>query len=237
MVIGIAAVVFASILLNRQQPIKLSKVVVASKAIDAQTTLGAEHLKLADWPHENLPVGAQASIAALTNRQTNSNIASGEVILEGQLVGPEIKADLSNAISPGHRAVSLSVSEISDVSGFVLPGNYVDILLNTKNIEDESFSKIILQRVRILAIGQDRTVKDASKPLVVKVVTLELTPQDAELLDMSRAIGSVSLALRAHNDVSKVNARGVGQQDLHARQPSIEVIRGATRTIEKGVNN
>lgn len=237
MVIGIVAVVLALMMFNRQQPVKQSKVVVAAKGIEAQTTLGAEHLKLADWPHDNLPVGAQNNIAALTNRQTISNIAAGEIILQGQLAGPETKAGLSYAITPGYRAISLAVNETSNVSGFVLPGNYVDVLLNSKNLEDVSLSKIILEHVRVLAIAQERAVKDASKPRVVNVVTLELTPQEAELLDMSRSIGSVSLVLRANNDVNKANTRGVRQQDLNEQQPTIEIIRGSKRTMEKGVSN
>lgn len=237
LLIGVVAVVLASRLLTRQQAVKTTQVVVAAKPIDPDTKLGADHLKLADWPQGSVPVGAKSEKSALMDRLTSASIAVGEIILDGHLASPEAKGGLSDSIATGKRAVALAVSEVGDVAGFALPGNYVDILLSGKDVNGQSFSKIILEKVLILAVAQDRTVKDPTRPKVANTVTVELTPQQAERLDMSRSVGTLSLALRNQNDRSAVKTQGASQQDLSDQRIMIEVIRGTERTLEKGSGN
>ncbi len=231
-----AAVVLASMMLNRQQTVAVTKVVAASKALDAYSELSADNIKLIDWPQGNVPAGAKTSLDGFINRQISVGLSSGELILESVLVPTGTVGGLAVAISPGKRAVSLTVNDAGDVAGFLLPGNYVDILLNTKDPSGQSFSKIIVQHVLVLAIAQERVVKDPTKAKVVNSVTLEVTPQETEIIDMSRSVGVLSLALRNQNDHQSAISAGSSQGALHPRGSTVEIIRGKERTLEKALN-
>ena len=234
--VGLAAVVLASLMLNRQQPVSVTKVVAASKALDAYSELSADNMKLIDWPQGNVPVGAKTSLEGLVSRQISVGLSSGELIMDSLLVPAGTVGGLAIAISPGKRAVSVSLNEAGDVAGFLLPGNYVDILLNTKDPSGQSFSKIIVQHVLVLAIAQDRVVKDPTKAKVVNSVTLEVTPQEAEGIDMARSVGILSLALRNQTDSLSTGSAGASQSALHPRGSAIEIIRGKERTLERALN-
>lgn len=231
--IGLAAVVLAAFLLKQQPAVNLTKVVVASKAIDAYADLSTENMKLIDWPQANVPAGAKSNLDSFANRQISVRLSAGELIMESLLVQTGAVGGLAVSISSGKRAVSLSVSESGDVAGFLLPGNFVDILLNTKDPDGQSFSKIIVQHVLILAIAQDRVVKDPTKAKVVNTVTLEVDPQDAEKIDMARAVGMLSLALRNQTDIHTTVSPGISQSTLYPPDSVIEIIRGKERTLEK----
>jgi Flp pilus assembly protein CpaB len=130
-------------------------------------------------------------------------------------------SDLSHQLSPGMRAMSVRVSEVAGVAGFALPGNWVDVLVNTQNIHaplvgnEQSISKIILEKVLVLAVAQE-TSHDDKKPKVVNAVTLEVTPEQSELLDLARSVGSLSLVLRNQSDLTLVPSSGVTRQTLLA---------------------
>lgn len=224
-------------LLSRPQAVSLTKVVVASRGIDAYTALSSENLKLIDWPQDNLPVGAKSNIDYFSNRQLSVNLSSGELILDSLLVPIATANGMAASISTGKRAISLSVNEAAEVAGFPLPGNYVDILLNTKDPAGLSFSKIIVQHVLILAIGQDRSIKDPTKAKVANMITLEVTPDEAEKIDMARSIGSLSLVLRNQSDNRPADSEGSSQSTLYPRSSVIEIIRGKERTLEKALNH
>jgi pilus assembly protein CpaB len=104
------------------------------------------------------------------------------------------------------------------VAGFALPGNFVDIMVNTqedgvKTYKDQAISKIVLERILVLAIGQEPG-RDETKPKVVNAVTLELTPDQAEKLDLARSIGTLSLVLRNQIDPNPVNTGGATKTSL-----------------------
>jgi len=100
------------------------------------------------------------------------------------------------------------------VAGFALPGSYVDIIANIKQ-NRSSVSKVVLSHVKVLAVAQATNV-EANKPMVVKAVTLELTPLEAEKLDLARSVGSLSLALRNKLDSIVEVSEGVSMEDLIA---------------------
>src|SRR5208283_1793075 len=99
------------------------------------------------------------------------------------------------------RAVSVPVDEVSDVAGFVLPHTRVDVLVATQSGEgsEKAFSKVVLQNVEVLAVAQEVEQKK-DEPTVVKVVTLLVTPQEAERLALASHSGSLRLAMRNYND-------------------------------------
>jgi pilus assembly protein CpaB len=107
------------------------------------------------------------------------------------------------------------------VAGFALPGNYVDVLVSAKDSESRPFSKIVLNRVKVLAVAQDTTA-DPTKPKVVTAVTLELTPAESEQLDLARSIGALSLVLRNEIDAGLSSSNGARLMDLTHQGISIE---------------
>jgi pilus assembly protein CpaB len=99
------------------------------------------------------------------------------------------------------------------VAGFVTPGSFVDVVASVKSANSETFSRIVLERVKVLAIEQDIT-GDPAKPKVASAVTLELKPDEVEKLDLARSIGNLSLALRNEFDDLKVKSEGVRMRDI-----------------------
>jgi len=123
------------------------------------------------------------------------------------------------------------------VAGFALPGNYVDILVNTqdelaKNASgrDPSISKIVLERILVLAIAQESS-RDDTKPKVVNAVTLELTPDQAEKLDLARSVGTLSLVLRNQIEDKPVNTEGATKTSLLDTKVAAQVPAPAPRPV------
>jgi pilus assembly protein CpaB len=111
--------------------------------------------------------------------------------------------------------MTVRVNDVVGVAGFALPGTYVDVMVNTqdeggqRNDRDHSISKIVLERILVLAVAQEAD-RDSTKPKVVNAVTLELSPKDAELLDLARSVGTLSLVLRNQTDPKATTDAGNG---------------------------
>ena len=120
-------------------------------------------------------------------------------------------------IPPGMRAVSVQVDEVSDIAGFILPHARVDILVAVANQGggqgDKPFSKIVLQNVEVLAVAQEVENKK-DEPELVKVVTVLVTPQDAERLALATREGVLHLAMRNYSDNKIVLTSGTDVEEL-----------------------
>lgn len=237
-------VLASSLWMRSHNAAELVSVVVASEKIEAGVSLRTEFLRTTDWPRASVPHGAEYSIDKLVGRVTRSAIAANELVLDRMLLHSGAGGSLAAVITPGMRAVTIPVNEVAGVAGFAFPGNYVDVLLSTKDDTGQATSKIVLQRVLVLAVDQDRSVKDETKGRIGKAVTLEVTPQQAEKVDVARAVGTLSLALRSQEDGLPSASSGArkgdfgltqsGSLETQGGQPAVEVIRGTTRRIETG---
>jgi pilus assembly protein CpaB len=198
-----------------------TKVVVAAADIQLGSRLNPQMLKTVDWPAGSIPAGAITKADALENRVVKTSILSGEPLLEAKLAPVGTKGGLSAVIPEGKRAMTVRVNDVVGVAGFALPGNYVDIVVNTQ-IEsggsgrgDRQISKIVLESILVLAVAQEAN-RDETKPRVVNAVTLELTPEQAEKLDLARSVGTLSLVLRNQVDKDGVETRGIMKPQLLA---------------------
>lgn len=242
--VGLLAIVVSAMWIRSHNAAELVSVVVASEKIEAGVSLRAEFLRTNNWPKASVPHGAEYSIDKLVGRVTRTAIAENELVLDRMLLHSGASGSLAAVITPGMRAVTIPVNEVAGVAGFAFPGNYVDVLVSTKDDTGQATSKIVLQRVLVLAVDQDRSVKDETKGRIGKAVTLEVTPQQAEKIDVARAIGTLSLALRSQEDGLPGSSSGARKGDLgltqsdslntQSGQPAVEVIRGTTRRIETG---
>ena len=196
LVAGIAAVVLAARWLNeRSDAASGSRIVVASRDIELGQPLNATMLRMVSWPAGALPAGALDKGEALVGRGLRGQLLKDEPVLESKLAPVGTKGGLSAVIGQGRRAITVRVNEVVGVAGFALPGNFVDVLVNTQDERDRPVSKIVLERILVLAVAQEAS-RDDTKPRVVNAVTLEVTPEQAERIDLARSVGNLSLVLR-----------------------------------------
>jgi pilus assembly protein CpaB len=155
-------------------------------------------------------------------------VLRGEPILESKLAPLGATGGLSAVIAKGNRAMTVRVNDVVGVAGFALPGNYVDIVVNTEDESvkadnvNKSISKIVLEHMLVLAVAQEQG-RDDTKPKVVNAVTLEVTPEQAEKLDLARSVGSLSLVLRNQIDTSLVVTNGSTKKNLLNRVEAVVV--------------
>ena len=217
--IGIGAVVLASRWISQQTAVASDKVVVAAQDIDLGSPLTPQMLKIAEWPKGSVPAGAVDNFKALDTRVLKTSVLRGEPILESKLAPLGATGGLSAVIAKGNRAMTVRVNDVVGVAGFALPGNYVDIVVNTEDESvkadnvNKSISKIVLEHMLVLAVAQEQG-RDDTKPKVVNAVTLEVTPEQAEKLDLARSVGSLSLVLRNQIDTSLVVTNGSTKKNL-----------------------
>lgn len=233
--VGIVAVILATFWLRHER--EVVQVVVAASDIQAGSRLTHENLALARLPKEDVTADTLLTRELALGRHAKFAISKGDIVKERLLVPVGAAGGLAGAITPGKRAFAIRVNEVAGVAGFALPGNYVDILLSTKDASGQPVSKVLIERVLILAVAQEQSVKDDAKPKVVDVVTLEVTPQQAEKLDMARLVGGLSLALRNQSDEGSEKTTGARKGDINGVPTSVDIIRGTDRMIRPGVAN
>jgi pilus assembly protein CpaB len=219
LVAGIAAVVFAARWLNDQAAVT-QQVVVAAREASLGQPLTATMLQTMPWPASAIPKGAFTNFQGLEGRVLVANVQQGEVIVESRLAPVGTRGGLSAVISGGKRAITVKVNEVVGVAGFALPGNFVDVMVNTEDeVTRQQISKIVLERILVLAVAQEAS-RDELRPKVVNAVTLEVTPSEAEKVDLARSVGNLSLVLRNQIDSDATQTVGIRKSDLLGTAPS-----------------
>ncbi len=210
LIAGLAAVFLATRWMQSQGGDK-GRIAVANTDIELGGRISPEMIRMADWPMGSVPTGAFNEGTKLDGRVVTVALQRGEPLIEARLAPIGTKGGLSAVVPQGKRAMTVRVNDVVGVAGFALPGTYVDVMVNTqdeagqRNDRDHSVSKIVLERILVLAVAQEAD-RDATKPKVVNAVTLELTPKDAELLDLARSVGTLSLVLRNQTDPKSTEA-------------------------------
>ncbi|VVE49401.1 Flp pilus assembly protein CpaB [Pandoraea horticolens] len=214
---GLASVVFAAQWLSRQSSASVTTVVVAANDVNLGQPLTTEFVKVVNWPADSIPPGAFADAQLLQGRVARVGLQRGEPILESKLAPQGTKGGLSAVIGEGKRAITVRVNDVVGVAGFALPGNYVDVIVNTTDAEkksaEQSISKIVLEKILVLAVAQ-QVSRDDTQPKVVNAVTLEVTPEQAEKLDLARSVGTLSLVLRNQVDGAQFATLGATKNTL-----------------------
>lgn len=218
---GLTAVILASRWLLQQPGSGSGRIVVAATDISLGQRLAPEMLKLVEWPADSVPKGAFNDPQKLAGRVLKSSVLLGEPVSEAKLAPLGTLGGLSALISEGKRAITVRVNDVVGVAGFALPGNYVDIIVSTQKdpapgvalAREQNISKIVLERILVLAVAQEVN-RDETKPKVVNAVTLEVTPEQAEKLDLARSVGTLSLVLRNQVDPQPVQTSGATKLTL-----------------------
>ncbi len=180
--------------------------VATSQALNAGDVLTPAMLKLVSWPTSDALEGAFPRPDAVAGRIVLYPLAAGEPVLERQLASPGSSAGLSMKIPDGMRAISLKSDQVVGVSGFLLPGTHVDVLVTVRTpTTGEAITSTILQDAQIIATGQKMEPDPEGKPTPTDVVTILCLPDQAEKVTLASTLGSVHFILRNGSDHKTVN--------------------------------
>ena len=214
--VALVSVSVAAVWLQKKDENSTIKVVVATRDLQIGTRLQPSMLETVSWPVSAPIKSPLNSTDKAYDRVINMPVLKGEPILETKLAALGQQGGLSSVLKDGKRAVTVKVNEIVGVAGFALPGNYVDVMANIPDKDNNPVSKIVLERIQVLAVAQD-VASNENKPRVVSAVTLEVTPQEAEIIDLARSVGALSLVLRSQIDAASVETIGSRKADLLER--------------------
>jgi pilus assembly protein CpaB len=215
--IGLTAAVYAANMATTPA-VTSSQVIVAAVDIELGSKINPQMLTSVAWPSASVPAGAFKDSKDLQDRVVMTGVMRGEAVLERKLAPPGSQGGLSAVITQGKRAMTVRVNDVVGVAGFALPGNYVDVMVNaqqekTKGEDNQQISKTVLSHVLVLAVAQEAG-RDDTKPRVVSAVTLELSLEDSEKLDLARSVGTLSLVLRNQIDKQTVVTQGITKHQL-----------------------
>jgi pilus assembly protein CpaB len=188
------------------------RVVVANSDLSLGSELRRDDLKVIEWPASAVPEGAFEDPSALLGRGLIASVIRHEPILPGKLASKEAGSGLPPIIPSGKRAVSVRVNEVIGVAGYVLPGTRVDVVAtqSPNGKAEDMTSKVVLSNVEVLTAGTrlEHDSKDG-KPMQVTVVTMVVTPDEAERLTLASTEGKIQLALRNPLDLESPATAGV----------------------------
>ena len=185
-------------------------IVVAARDLPAGTIVLREDVESVEWPGSTIPDGFATQAGEVVGRGLIVEVRKNEPLLGWKLAEKEAGGGLTITIPEGLRAVSVEVDEVIGVAGFVLPGTRVDVLVTIMPGTDrrEITTRTILQNVRALAADQRYQQEIQGEPQYVTVVTLLVTPEEAEALTLAATEGRIQLALRNTLDVDEIETRG-----------------------------
>lgn len=190
-------------------------IVVAVNDISAGAVLTNEMMKQADYLTSSLPMGYFPDSSSLVGRVVIFPVKASEPIFESRLAPTTVKTGgVAALITPKKRAVSVKVDKVIGVSGFIYAGNHLDVLVTTTPRagagQGDPITKIVLQNILVLAVGQEIERKGKEeKATPVDVITLEVTPEEAEKLALAATEGKLQLALRNFSDTEDVLTKGM----------------------------
>jgi pilus assembly protein CpaB len=200
---------------------ELNNVVVAKVEIPLGAKITVEQLGLAPIPNGSAPEGAFRKLEEVVGRVAVTPIGVREPITNLKLAPEGVGAGLSAVIPEGYRAMTVKVDDVVGVSGFVMPGSYVDVVAvvlpvsQNGSTQQGPISKIVLQNIKVLASGPKiDSPQDQRQPSDVKAVTLQVTPAEAEKLVLAANEGKLQLVMRNYTDQEDSQTTGVNKASL-----------------------
>ena len=218
---GLLAAVSVSRYLSSAQAYtkNLSRVAVAKVAIPVGTKIIPEQVMVVQFPKESTPDGTFDNAEKLTGRVAIANIAAREPITESRLAPEGTAGGLSAVIPEGYRAMTVKVDDVVGISGFIMPGTLVDVVVVIDPADhagmQDPISKIVLQNIKVLANGQNIDKPDNQREAnSVKAITLQVTPEQAEKLALASSEGKLQLVMRNSVDQGDEKTPGVNKRGL-----------------------
>lgn len=233
---------------------QLAQVLVSNQTIYMGTRLSPEMLKWQEWPEAALTDSLiteeifPSALEELSGTVVRSEITDGEPINRRKLVRADDRSVMSALLKPGMRAVSVQISPDTAASGFINPGDRVDIIMTEEN-EDQNYSELgrsngptyfantIFENVEVMAIDQTfKTAEDGTATVVGSIALFQLSQDDAEVLTEADSVGELSLTLRGlsgSHDISAPSAATIVQATKEeTRVSSLKIYRsGKTEEV------
>jgi pilus assembly protein CpaB len=221
LIFGVLAAVSVSKYLSSAQAYQnnLNKIAVAKVAIPLGSKIIAEQIMVVQFPKDSTPDGAFDSPEKLAGRVAVMNIAAREPITEARLAPEGTSAGLAAVIPEGYRAMTVKVDDAAGISGFIMPGTLVDVVVTIDPREgsgmQDPISKIVLQNIKVLANGQNIDKPENEREAnTVKAVTLQVLPEQAEKLALASSEGKLQLVMRNQIDQGDEQTKGVNKRNL-----------------------
>ena len=221
LIFGVLAAVSVSKYLSSAQAYSknLSRVAVAKVAIPLGTKIVPEQIMVVQFPKESMPDGSFETPEKLAGRVAIINIAAREPITESKIAPEGTAGGLSAVIPEGYRAMTVKVDDVVGISGFIMPGTLVDVVVvidpEAQAGMQNPISKIVLQNIKVLANGQNiDKPQDQREANSVKAVTLQVTPEQAEKLALASTEGKLQLVMRNQIDQGDDQTPGVNKRGL-----------------------
>lgn len=203
---------------SNRVPVQIpNQYVAAARPLDAGEVLRREDLSMISWPRAYPLSGSFVKIDDVVGRAVLYPLAVGQPILDRQLAAAGSGIGLAGKIPSGMRAIALRSDEVVGVAGFLMPGTHVDVLVTYHDTShSDPVTATVLQDVEVLAAGHQVQPDPTGKPSTVDVVTLLLSPEDAEKAVLASAQGSIHFVLRNGGDHSQAGALPVALGQLAA---------------------
>jgi len=216
----------------RMQPAEASTgtmVVVAALEVPFGAKIEASHVRLAEWPIGSVPDGAIMDPAEVEGMIARTDFFPGEIILKERIAEHMGGSTLSAIVEQNKRAITVRVNDVIGVAGFLLPGNHIDVLATRKEGK-RAQTRTVLEDIKVLAVDQTAS-PEKDKPVVVRAVTLEMTPKEAEILVKSTQEGTLQLTLRNPLDneqlmAKKPESKPVKRVARRSYSSNVTIIRG-----------
>ena len=170
-------------------------VVAAAMTIPYGTKVENRHVKYIEIPNDVAPTGFFTSEDDVIGSVSTTTIARGEILITDRFAAHETGSTLAALVSENMRALTVRVNDVIGVAGFLLPGNRVDVLSSRKDGTRRAITETILRNIKVLAVDQTASTEE-NEPVIVRAVTLEMTPAQAETLVKARTEGEIQLTLR-----------------------------------------
>jgi pilus assembly protein CpaB len=193
-------------------------IVITAESLAYGAAVTADNVSEIPWYTKTLPEGAFATKDELLNggrRTVLYPLKQGEPVLRSKVTGPGQRASLAAVLEDGKRAVTVRVDDVRGVAGFVLPGDFVDIVMIAEepSSKRQSYSDILLEHVKVLAIDQIAS-EGEEKPKVAQAVTLEVTREQAQKILLATNIGKLSLLLGRPIESGRDPNRRIGEREI-----------------------
>lgn len=204
------------------QPIGGFPVVVAANDLGFGDELSAEALRVVNYPEDSIPLGSYSSIDQIFTDMSKrtvvlSQMRLNEPLMDYKISGPGGKGSLSALISEGYRAAAIRVDDVSGVAGFIVPGDFVDVIYTRNSAvrrgDQDLTSDILLQNVKVLGIDQNLN-ENSSAADIARTVTVEVKNNDAQRLHLALESGTLSLTLRSAGETAETPAETVKASQL-----------------------
>lgn len=222
---------------------RLIATLVAAQPIPAGTLVKSEMLRTVAWPADSQVPGSFTDARNVLDRGAIVAIGQNEPVTESKLAPKGAGAGLAPTIPPGMRGMSVRVNEVVGVAGFVVPGTRVDVVVTfeSRASQSDGLARVVVSNVQVLTAGtrydQEKARQDA-RPIPTSVVTLLVSPEDAERIALAQSEGRITLTLRnpldnAPTETSGIRMAGLMGSPVAPVQPAVERPAAPRRAVAK----